>query len=288
MKSMFRFRFSPRQLVRATLLALAVAAPFALHAVIVSPTAIFMSSRERFTQITLFNSASEPEEVSIELKYGYPDTDSTGTLVYRLLDSIPEGAPANVGWVTAYPRRVTLLPGARQVVRLTSTPPANLADGEYWGRLVIQSNPRAISDVTGSDPAVRAGMTLTMRTVLPVLFRRGAVRTGVSVGDFIARRTADSLIARLTLLREGNAAFLGNALFEMRDSTSGKVYASWRIPLAIHLQQKRRFVFAIDSAARNAPDAQLRVTFTSQRSDLPASQVLPAARVTSSAPIRTD
>lgn len=285
---MFSFRSRQRQRGIAALFVFAVVAPIALKAVVVSPTAIFMSSRERFTQLTLYNSASEPEEISIELKYGYPDTDSTGSLVYRLLDTIPEGAPANVGWVTAYPRRITLAPGTRQVVRLTGSPPASLADGEYWGRLVITSNPRAISDATGSDPAVRAGMTLTMRTVIPVLFRRGVVNTAVSVADFDARRTGDSLLAHMTLRRGGNAAFLGNALFEMRDSTSGRVFASWRIPLAIHVAQKRRFVFSIDSTTRGAANAQLRVTLTSQRSDLPASQVLPAPRVTSSAPIRTD
>ena len=282
------FRSSRRTVLALVAVATAgFAIPLALDAVIVSPTAIFMSDRTRSTQLTLFNSGSVPEELTMELRYGYPAADSTGALVYRLIDSVAASDPSAAAWVNIYPRRLTLAPGTRQTVRLIASPPAGLADGEYWARLVIRSNPQTILDVTGADPGVRAGLQLEMRSVLPVLFRRGIVTTGVAVRSFDAVRKGDSLVARVALAHEGNAAFLGNADFEMRDA-AGRVYGSWRIPLAIHVEQKRRFVFLLDSAARLVPSPQLRLTMASERGDLPPSQVLQSPRVTTATAVGSD
>ncbi len=277
--------FLPSRTFRRTLVALAVVAmigtaiPFALDAVIVSPTAIFLSDRTRSTQLALFNSGETPEELIMELRYGYPAADSTGALVYRIIDSVAATDPSAAAWVNIYPRRVTLAPGTRQTVRLIASPPAGLADGEYWARLVIRSNPQTLLEVTGANPGVRAGIQLEMRSVLPVLFRRGTVTTGIAVRSFEAVRKGDSLVTRVALAHEGNAAFLGSAAFEMRDA-AGRVYGSWRIPLAIHVEQKRRFAFLLDSAARRVPAPQLQLTMVSERGDLPASEVLQSPRVT--------
>lgn len=267
--------------------ALGVAVPLALSAVIVSPTAIFMGDRARSTQLTLFNSTSTPEEITMELRYGYPDADSSGALVYRIIDSVSATDPSAAKWISIYPRRLTLGPGMRQTVRLVASPPAGLPEGEYWARLVIKAIPDAIIDVSGANPGVRAGLQLEMRTVLPVLFRRGMVSTGVAVRTLEAVRKGDSLITNVQLARQGNAAYLGNAQFELNDG-SGKVYGSWRFPLAIHVDQRRRFAFLLDSAARQLDAPQLKLMLTSERGDMPASQVLQSPRVTTAIAVRAD
>jgi hypothetical protein len=221
----------------------------------------------------------------MELRYGYPDTDSSGAVVYRLLDSASQGDPSAARFVAIYPKRILLSPGARQVVRLVATPPANLAEGEYWGRFVIRSNPQTVLSVTGADPGVRAGLQLEMRTVLPVLYRRGSVRTGVEIRSLTATTLADSVIVRAVLARQGNAAFLGNALLELKDST-GSVRASSRITVAIHLDQNRRFVLPMPPALRGlARGLSAQLTLSADRGDLPASKVLQATRVTAIAPV---
>lgn len=85
-------------------------------------------------------------------------------------------------WMTkscgAFPRRVRIEPGDRQVVRLLATPPADLPDGEYWTRLIVSSHGAAIPLATG-DTAVRAGVTLEIRIVTSVIYRKGELGTEI-------------------------------------------------------------------------------------------------------------
>jgi P pilus assembly chaperone PapD len=262
----------------ATLLALAVA-PAIVRAVIVSPTAVFLGDRERSSQVTLFNNSAAPEEITLELRYGYPDTDSTGALVYRLYDSAEAGAPSAASFVSVYPRRVVLAPGARQVVRLVGAPPQGLPEREYWARLVVKSNPQTVVDITGADPGVRAGIQLEMRTVIPVLYRRGEVRTALRLDSIDARRSGDSLTAVAVLQPEGNAAYIGTAVFELLDGR-GAVATSWRMPVAVHLRQRRRFVFRLPpESTQPGQQYRLRISVAAERNDLAGSRILPAPRV---------
>lgn len=266
------------------LLAAALILPLALSAVVVSPTAIFLGDRSRSTQLTLFNGTASPEELTMELRYGYPDVDSSGALIYRLIDSVGASDPSAAAWVNVYPRRLTLGPGARQTVRIVGTPPAGLPDREYWARLIIRSNPKEVLDMTGANPGVRAGLSLEMRTVIPVLYRKGLVSTSVAVQDFVASRVADSLVTHVAVHRGGNAAFLGHAQFDLRDG-NGRRMGTWRIPVAIHVDQRRRFIFHLDPAARQAAGLTLTLTISPERSDLPAAQLLQAARITAVTPV---
>lgn len=214
----------------------------------------------------------------MDLRYGYPDTDSAGALVYRLFDSTEAGSPSAASFVSVYPRRVVLAPGARQVVRLVAAPPQGLAEREYWARLVIKSNPQTIVDVTGADPGVRAGLQLEMRTVIPVLYRRGEVRTALRVDSAEARRSGDSVSVNAVLQPEGNAAYIGTATFELLDARGGMT-ASWRVPVAIHLRQKRKFLFQLPESARAGEVHRLRVSVVTERNDLAGSRILPAPPV---------
>ncbi len=90
--------------------------PVFLEAILVAPHAVFMDHRSRTGQVFLVNTGDSPEEVSIELKYGYPATDSTGTVFIRLIDQPDSTEPSAAAWIKAYPRRAVLAPGQRQVV----------------------------------------------------------------------------------------------------------------------------------------------------------------------------
>ena len=59
--------------VRATLIvaALMTVTPVIVHAVLVAPHAVFMDHQHRTAQITLANPGNEPEEVQVDLQFGY-------------------------------------------------------------------------------------------------------------------------------------------------------------------------------------------------------------------------
>ena len=257
-------------------------APAVINAIWVSPTAVFMDHASPSAQITLGNSGETAEEAQVDLQFGFVDADSTGTPFIRFIDDPGPPFPSAASWIRPFPRRVRLEPGDRQVVRLLASPPADLPDGEYWSRLIITSR-GAPTLVAGSDTAVRAGVTLELRLVTSVTYRKGQVATGVKVSDLAAEQDGDSVVAWARFTREGNGAYLGTATFEVVDA-SGRTLHSWPTVMAVYYSMLRRF--SVPIASIGSGDYRLRLTLTSDRSDLQRGQALPAPTVTDSVAFR--
>lgn len=280
-------RLMPRSRRLTVSLALAAATlavqPVLLEAILVAPHAVFMDHRSRTGQVFLVNTGDTPEEVAIDLKYGYPATDSTGTVFIKLIDQPDSSEPSAAAWVKAYPRRMVLAPGQRQVVRLLATPPAGLPDGEYWSRIIATSRGSKVA-VIGADSAVSAGLSLELRTIISLSYRKGAVHTGVSVTNLRAIRDADSLEIWFGAERQGNAAFLGTLSYELVGE-DGKSRDQWETPVAVYYPLNRRYVFPLDSVP--AGRYTLRMRLTTARNDLDQRNILPAEPVTRSVDVET-
>lgn len=266
-------------------LALALAAlaldPVLSWAVLVSPHAIFIDHRSRTGQLHLVNTGSTPEEVTIDLRFGYPDTDSAGAMYVRLIEEPDSARPSAAAWIRAYPRRVRLAPGERQVVRLLATPPAGLPDGEYWTRLIATSRGGRMP-VAGADSSINVGISMEIRTIISVSYRKGAVHTGVRLDSLQAEVVGDSLVSWLAVTREGNAAYLGTAQFRLVDS-AGTERAAWDAPLGLYYSLRRRFSLPLDSVPAGAYTLQLRLS--TARPDLAQARVLPAVPVEATVPV---
>lgn len=255
--------------------------PIVSEAVLVSPHAVFIDARTRSSQVYLVNTGTRPEEVSLDLRYGYPATDSVGGIYVRLFanDSIPANHPAATTWVRAFPRRVVVQPGERQVIRLLAQPPAGLADGEYWSRLIVTSRGAQVQ-LAGGDSAVSAGVSLVVSTIISVTYRTGELNTQVNLVDFRAEATRDTLVAWVGLERHGNAAWLGTTWLRVRNP-AGQVVRQFETPTAVYFTLRRRFAFALDSLPAGAYTVELELN--TQRDDLPRQQILPSAPVTRTA-----
>jgi hypothetical protein len=262
----------------AVLAAAGLLAPAVIHAVYVSPTAVFMDDGNRNAQVTLGNSSDVPEEVRIELKFGFLDTDSAGTPFIRIIEDPGPEFPSATGWLGVFPLRTRLEPGEKRVVRLFARPPADLPDGEYWSRLIVTSR-RAPSPVAPGDSLARAGVSLEIRLVTSVTFRKGQVSTSLTLRDLTAAAEGDSLVLRVGMDRGGNAAYLGTMHVDLTDAL-GAVAREWATPVAVHVPISRRFVFPLDSLA--AGTYLLRLTTEAKRDDVPEGGVLPAPPVADS------
>lgn len=259
-----------------------VVLPAIIEAVYVSPTAVFMDDRARSAQITIGNGGDKPEEATVELKFGFPDADSTGTPYVRFVDDPgPEFASA-ADWIRAFPQRVRLEPGTQQIVRLLARPPDSLPDGEYWTRMIVTGRGAPIQ-VGGADSVVRAGVTLEIRLVTSVTFRKGRITTGVSLRGVTAEAEGDSLTVWARMAREGNGAYLGTADIELVNSRHA-IVKHWSTGLAVHYPVRRRFAFPLESVAPG--DYIVRFRLRAQRPDLPTERVLTAPTVLDSVAVR--
>jgi P pilus assembly chaperone PapD len=267
------------------LLAVAAALPLfstAARAVTVSPTALSLSARNPSALLTLINTSGRAEEIEIAFGFGYPTSDSTGTLAVSITDSAATGEPSAVDWLRAFPRRLVLQPGQRQVVRVTVVAPAALANGEYWGRVLVKSR--------GGEPPIeqtrgQVHMQLSLETTFAtaVFFQKGVMQTGVAAMP-AARRTRDGVQVTVDLRREGNAVFLGRVRAELRDA-AGRKLAETEDVVAVYHDLRRRFLLRSDTPLPDGP-LEVRYLVDTDRPDLPSAGPVRSAPVSGTVAVR--
>jgi hypothetical protein len=242
--------------------------------VMVAPHAVYIDHRVRSGSVLLYNPGTEPVEVTISTLFGYPTTDSTGAIVLRTVDTPDSTLPSALAWIQAFPRRLTVAPLERQTVRLLARPPAGLPDGEYWVRLMIAAKAGQVPIVGVSDTtAIQVGLTLEVRTVIGIVYRKGPVTTRVVLSHLRAQLVGDTLITWSRLERQGNAAYVGTVHGTVVDST-GAARASFASPLGVYFTMEPR----IGSIVGKLPRGRywLRYEVVAEREDLDPTVVLPA------------
>lgn len=270
-----------RRALVATLLAAATLAPLPTLAVAVSPNALYLDSRTRSGTLTLVNTGTAAEEIELGFAFGYPRSDSSGAVRVELVPVAPDGEPSAVPWLRAFPRRLRLEPGQRQVVRVL-VQPRGLAgvpgDGEYWGRITITSR--------GGEPPVeqRQGQvtySVAVQTVIvaAVNYRHGKVSTGVAVQRAAAAASGDVVQLTLDMQRTGNAAFLGRVRAELVDAR-GRVAARGAEDVAVYRALRRVVEIPRPAGTPDLAGYSVRYAFDTVRPDLPGDAPLPIVPVT--------
>jgi hypothetical protein len=246
------------------------------QAIVLAPHALFIDHHTRSGILYVQNPGDDVEEVSIALEYGYPASDSAGGVYIELIPDPPANAPSAAGWVRALPQRIRVLPGARQAVRLLAQPPAELPDGEYWSRIIVTSHAAQAPVPVSEDAAVRVGLTLEMRTITSLIYRKGQVSTGVALDDFAVESAGDTLVAAVRVSRRGSGAYLGKVEFVLTDA-QGKEVGGWEQAIAVYFDLYRRYSLPTKGLAPGP--YSLAVRLSTERSDIAQAQLLPAEAV---------
>jgi len=168
------------------------------------------------------------------------------------------------------------------VIRVIVQPPANLPDGEYWGRVLVISR-GGRPPIEQEQNGVHMKIDLQTQIIAAVTYRTGAVSTGAEVKG--ATVDLDSTrVPHLTmdLARTGNAAFLGRIHAELLDA-GGQVVDQATEDVAVY-RTLRRVVALTKPLPPNASGYKLRFTVSSDRPDLPPEGPLPAATLVGTIP----
>lgn len=190
--------------------------------VTVAPVTIHLDDHNKNGYILVRNNSnSSPWEVNIEMKYGYPKSDSSGNTFIFFPENVSDEDPSAVKWINFYPRKFILQPLEEQTVRI-SAKPKKIKDGEYWGRPVITSKAVNIED-TISKEKISVGLGLEFRTVIALNYRKGKVSTKINIDNFSGIFKENKLILYSKLKREGNAAYIGNLFINIYDEKENKI-----------------------------------------------------------------
>ncbi|HEX9165394.1 MAG TPA: hypothetical protein VF862_05760 [Gemmatimonadales bacterium] len=273
-----------RSVLLASLVSGALAGSAGAQGILVAPHAVVVDPQTRTGWLQLLNTGTEPVEVTIEAFFGYPVTDSTGQLALRTIEQPDPSLPSAVAWIRAFPRRAVIPAQGRQTVRLLVTPPAGTPAGEYWARLAITAQAGAVPLASqDTSQAISVGLNVQIRTVIALLYRRGAVTTGIAVSDLRAGVEGDSLIVRTRLSRQGNGAYIGNLRGALLNA-GGREVARFEAPLGVYYQLDPRFSLPVGGLPPG--EYRLRIEAVTDRNDLPPDQLLKAPTVRDSIAVR--
>ena len=126
------------------------------------------------------------------------------------------------------------------------------------------------------DSAIQATLKVEIRSVVGLFYRSGNPSTGVTLEALRAGTIGDSLVGRVLLTRQGDAAFVGSLRASLRDTT-GKIRSRGQLPLGVYYTLEPRF--ALPLGGLPAGRYTLSVEAVSSRPDLPADLLLPIVPV---------
>lgn len=173
---------------------------------LVHPTKVLLEGRIRGASVNLINRGDAKGTFLIS----WIDYDMTpeGGLIVRDAETPPSLQPH----VRLSPRRVTLEPGGRQVVKLALRPGPDIREGEYYSHLKILAVPSPETAAAGAAlaRATASGVRITARTAMaiPVVWRNGRSRPRAEILD--ARLDRDAGSVSVDLRRLGSSSVRGS------------------------------------------------------------------------------
>ncbi len=260
---------------------LLVLAP-SVRSIVVAPTAVYMDHQARSAEVTLYNPSDAPEEVTIHAVFGYPATDGDGRLHLRV-DEEGSDPRSAAGWLRAFPERVVVPPGGRQVVRIFGDPPSNLPDGEYWARLAITSRGQSVPVQDAASGEIQVGVGLEVRTLIAATYRKGAVTTGLEAGPLSAHLEEGSVVIRPHLARTGNGAWIGSLHVRIVDDAGTERFRASE-QVAVYRELHRRLAYPVGDLPPGR--YELEATFATDRTDVPGRFRLSAPAIVRTAEFR--
>ncbi len=191
--------------------------------VTVAPVSLHMNDANKNGYLLIRNnSLTSTWEVNLEMKFGYPVSDSTGNINIYFPENVTANDPSAVEWINFFPRKFMLKPQEEQTVRVVAKPPKGLKEGEYWGRPIISSQAVSTEDTT-ENPQIGVGLSVKFQTVIALNYRKGKSSTSINLLSFDAVYENDKIIISADMKREGNSAYIGNLIAKVYNSSNDVV-----------------------------------------------------------------
>ncbi len=243
----------------------------------ISPTALFIHDDTNVATLHIANRSDQPQEIELNARFGYSDSDEEGNLIMNYEDAETEAEFGLTDQLRIFPRSVTLEPRSQQMVRLQVRPEPGKPDGVYWTRLSILSNVITPDLETGTTDGIGTRITYRFEQNIGVYYRRGETRTGLEVLSVDTRREGDNLRVIPELRREGNSPFMGNMRITLYNS-AGEEQAMSERTFTAFFTQKRPIEVDVSGLAPGSYRAELR--FETRRRDMKPEDMVQADTVT--------
>lgn len=180
---------------------------------LVAPTRVIINGAGN-AEVVLSNIGSQAAtyRIGVELRRMEPDGDFAD--VTEAEASAAEKAALEM--LRYAPKRITLLPGQPQAIRLSARPAADLPDGEYRVHMSFRAIPPALSPEAAQDQAVAGQLAIRLTPVygitIPVFIRKGRLDAGATIANPRLGSNAGAKWLELDLRRTGQRSVYGEIL----------------------------------------------------------------------------
>ena len=227
--------------VLAAALGIALAAPATAQGdLLVAPTRVVINNAGN-AEVVLSNIGARPAtyRISLELRR----MDEAGDFADVAEDAANPAERSALDMIRYAPRRITLLPGQPQAVRISVRPPAGLADGEYRVHMSFRAIPDAAPPETapaaGGETGVSIRLTPIYGITIPVFVRKGRLEAQASLSNPQLIRNERGAYLELDMGRTGGRSVYGELIGK---NPRGDVVFNLR-GVAIYPEVNRRKVY---------------------------------------------
>lgn len=200
----------------------------AAHAIKLTMKRVVFEGSKRTEVLTLINDSDEEQTYRLSWR-NMAMKDGKSLSPVEEGETISGFNPAD-NLVIFAPRRITILAGGSQQVRLMMRKPADLADGEYRSHLWIRPEEEAVK-FTAPDAEAQAvddsatGIQIKMLAGanFPIIVRQGKTNATATITNPTLTQQGDSFVVTLDVNREGNSSLYGDFQFTCLSGASPQV-----------------------------------------------------------------
>lgn len=254
------------------LLSITAALP-ALGQVSLAPTALFVHDRTNVNELFVTNESDTPQEVNIRFTFGYPVSDSSGTITMRFDQADVLASSGLDNHLRVFPRRFILGPRQSQTVRVQVLPMPNRSDGMYWTRAIIASNALTSDVAADSAEAIGTRINYILEQSIPVFYRKGANTTGVDLTDVTYDVNGGRMSILLEMDRTGNSPYMGSMHARLLNRSGTELASTFR-PAYLYFKEWR----GLDMDVSTVPPGEytLEIRFETERRDMSPTDIVQA------------
>jgi P pilus assembly chaperone PapD len=197
-----------------TIAAATVATPAAAQGdLLVAPTRVVLNGGGN-AEVVLSNIGSQPATYRIGVELRRMEADGNFADVTEAEANATEKAALEM--LRYAPRRITLLPGQPQSIRLSARPAPELPDGEYRVHMSFRAVPPALSPEAAQEQAAAGQLSIRLTPIygitIPVFIRKGRLEAGATITNPRLVRTATNTVLELDMRRTGQRSVFGEIL----------------------------------------------------------------------------
>lgn len=180
---------------------------------LVAPTRVIINGGGN-AEVVLSNIGNQAAtyRIGVELRRMEPDGDFAD--VTEAEASATEKAALEM--LRYAPKRITLLPGQPQAIRLSARPAPELPDGEYRVHMSFRAVPPALSPEAAQEQATAGQLAIRLTPVygitIPVFIRKGRLEAGATIANPRLGGNATSKWLELDMRRSGQRSVYGEIL----------------------------------------------------------------------------